>query len=278
MMISGDLMVIIGAALRAGAAIGAIADAGIVARAKTDGSPVCAADEVGEAIIVDELCSAWPEACIVGEEMISRGHKPGIRPRMVLVDALDGTRELVAGRPEYTVNIGVVENGTPVMGVVYQPATGMLYAGQSGAGAFEVQAATLNPDDADTLASRAIPIAGVKRPKERGAWRALVSRSHADARTAALIEANEIGIQIEAGSSLKFCRLAEGQADIYPRLSPINAWDIAAGHAVLTAAGGHMTTPDGAPYRYNFGTNGFSCPPFVAWASEPEVLCGVSSI
>ncbi|MEM8877121.1 MAG: inositol monophosphatase family protein [Pseudomonadota bacterium] len=265
-----ELIAMIGAALRAGAAIRAISDAGVVADTKSDGSPVCAADKAGETIILDALQPVWPDASFVGEEMVDAGNQIRLKRRMVLVDALDGTKEFIAGRDDYTVNIAIVEDGLPVAGVVHQPANGLTYAGEAGLGAFSLDATGLDPEDMATLVSRAKPLRPAKRAMDRNRWRAVMSRSHADPETTAFMDGNGIGQTVAAGSSVKFCVVARGDADLYPRLGPIRAWDIAAGHAVLVAAGGHMTHPDGTPYRYNFGMNGFSCSGFIAWGSTPE--------
>ena len=267
-----ELLAMIGAALRAGAAIRAISEAGVTAGTKSDGSPVCAADKAGEALILDALRPHWPDASFVGEEMIDAGEKVQLRRRMVLVDALDGTKEFVAGRDDYTVNIAIVEDGVPVAGVIHQPANGRTYAGESGLGAFSLDATGLDAGDTGTMVSRAKPLHPARRPADRRQWRAVVSRSHPDPETTAVLDNNGIGHTVAAGSSLKFCLVARGDADLYPRFGPTRAWDIAAGHAILIAASGHMTQPDGTPYRYNFGMNGFSCSGFVGWGSAPEAL------
>lgn len=267
----------ISAALRAGEVIRTIAASGVVAGKKADGSPVCEADEAGEALILDTLRTQWTDVGFVGEEMIEAGERIEFKPRMVLIDALDGTKEFIAGRDEYTVNIAIVEDGLPIAGVVHQPANGQTYAGAVGVAAFGFDATGIHPDDDAAIMARGKPLIPSKRPSDRSRWRAVASRSHPDPQTSAFLHDNAIGETVAAGSSVKFCVVARGDADLYPRFGPTRAWDIAAGHAILTAAGGHMTHPDGTPYRYNFGMNGFSCSGFIGWGSGPESVALPSS-
>ena len=172
-----------------------------------------------------------------------------------LVDPLDGTREFIAGRDEYTINIAIVSGGVPVIGIVAAPALGLAWRGIVGVGAERFAIAH---------GESARPTAIRTRPRPRAGLVATVSRSHLDARTQAFV-AGLAGRDrtCRPAPRIKFCRLAEGAADVYPRLAPTREWDVAAGHAVLAAAGGMVVTPDGTPLRY--GSDGFLIPGFVAW-------------
>jgi 3'(2'), 5'-bisphosphate nucleotidase len=233
-------------AIEAGAAIERIrAGTDWHAVAKDDGSPVTAADLAADSIIRAGLAAAFADIPVVSEEDIDRPSDPG--PLFFLVDPLDGTREFVAGRPDYTVNIALIEDGVPVAGVVLTSADGRLWCGAQGAGA--------------TRNGHAIRARQVRVPPV-----ALISRSHREAATDAWVAAHGVAETVIVGSSVKFCTIAEGAGDVYPRFGPTMAWDTAAGHAVLAAAGGSVLTPEGAPFRYMAGTrwrNG----PFIAWGA-----------
>ena len=230
---------------------------------KPDASPVTAADQQAEAVIVAGLRALAPEIPIVAEEAMAAGSAPQLAPsgRFWLVDPLDGTREFVARNGEFTVNIALIDQGRPVLGVVLAPALGgtegggTLYSGVVGHGAWV--------DDRNsgrrTIACRAAPANGLTL---------LVSRSHGDeaalqAFLARWLAGRRVAQLANAGSSLKLCLIAAGQADVYPRLGRTMEWDIAAGHAVLAAAGGQVyRVDDGAPLAY--GKPGFENPHFVA--------------
>ncbi len=221
--------------------------------AKADASPVTEADERAEALIVPALRALAPGVPVVAEEMAARGEMDaidgGAAARFWLVDPLDGTKEFIARNGEFTVNVALVEQGAPVLGVVAAPALGRVYAGVAGQGAWV-------EDDAGR---RAI---AVRAPPDEGAT-VVASRSHADvAALEAFLVGKRVARRVDAGSSLKLCLLAAGQADLYPRLGRTMEWDIAAGHAVLAAAGGSVCTLDGQPLRY--GKPGFENPHFVA--------------
>jgi 3'(2'), 5'-bisphosphate nucleotidase len=243
---------------RASAAILRVSDAS--ARQKADGSPVTEADEVAEAIILEGLERLLPGVPVVSEERAGREGTPALAGHFVLVDPLDGTREFVAGRDEYTVNIGLIANGRPIAGLVSAPARGQLWRGIVGGGAerLSMQGQTLS--DAQAIHARRWP--------ENGAV-ALVSRSHLDAATTALLARLPLTDAQSCGSSLKFCRIADGTADIYPRLGPTSEWDIAAGHAIVLAAGGHVTAPDGSELIYGRTPGKFLVGGFIAWG-DPE--------
>ena len=229
-------------------------------RGKADASPVTAADELAEAIILEGLARLTPGVPVVAEESVEAGRVPEIAERFWLVDPLDGTREFIGRNGEFTVNIALIEHGAPVLGVVLAPAMDRLFAGVVGRDAFED-----GPDGRHgrvPLKVRHIPGAGLT---------VLSSRSHGDdlALAAWLNRQRASGQPIaavnSAGSSLKLCLLAAGQADAYPRFGRTMEWDIAAGHAVLAAAGGSVCTLDGSLLRY--GKPGFENPHFVARGS-----------
>jgi 3'(2'), 5'-bisphosphate nucleotidase len=219
-------------------------------RTKADGSPVTAADEAAEAMICAGLERLAPGVPIVSEEQAA-GNRPAIaRGSYFLVDPLDGTREFIAGRDEYTINIALMTDGVPVLGIIRAPALGPTWRGVVGRGA----------DRIDGDRAKPTPIHVRRRPAREAAI--VVSRSHLDARTRAYVEGFPQVKLVQSGSSVKFCRVAEGSADIYPRLAPTRDWDIAAGHAILEAAGGSVTAPDGSPLHY--GTPELLIPAFIA--------------
>jgi 3'(2'), 5'-bisphosphate nucleotidase len=223
-------------------------------RTKDDGSPVTAADEAAEAIICDGLKRLASSLPIVSEEQADHNRPKAVgRGSYFLVDPLDGTREFIAGRNEYTINIALMTDGAPILGIVCAPALGDFWRGIVGKGAERVST--------PRGAGGATPIHTRPRPKHDIV--AMVSRSHLEARTRAFLDGFPQAKLVQCGSSVKFCRLAEGSADLYPRLAPTRDWDIAAGHAILKAAGGHVAAPDGAPLVY--GTDDLLIPAFLAW-------------
>lgn len=228
------------------------------AQTKADGSPVTAADHAANAVILRQLAERFAGMPVVSEEgppVDARAHAPR---SMFLVDPLDGTKEFLAGRDEFTVNIALVEDGEPVAGIVHAPARRALYGGGRGQGAWRT---TL---EGGSLRART----PIKAVPAAGALRVITSRSHLDAETSAFIERYSVSVLQRAGSSLKFCLVAAGEADLYPRLDRTMEWDTAAGDAILRAAGGSVRTLDGAPLRYNKrgipGQRPFSNPGFVA--------------
>lgn len=230
------------------------ADPGAI-RFKADGSPVTDADEHAQELLVACMLRIAPGIPIVAEESFDPNAPVGADRPHLLVDPLDGTKEFLAGRSAFTVNIAMVERGTPVLGCVYAPARRRIYLADA-----EARCAFLRPGDRldvselRRISTRAIPRDGAS---------ALVSRSHLDAKTSGFLDALSVSRRHRLGSSLKFCLIAEGKADVYPRLAPTMEWDTAAGHAVLAAAGGAVLTPKGAPLRYGKPSrrhNGF-----VAW-------------
>ncbi|WP_137178618.1 3'(2'),5'-bisphosphate nucleotidase CysQ [Roseomonas sp. AR75] len=230
--------------------------------AKGDGTPLTEADLAAEAIIAAGLASAAPSVPVVSEEDAARVDPPAGVP-FLLVDPLDGTREFLGPSGEFTVNIALVKDGRPVCGVVYAPALGRIWRGAAGQGA---AAGALAPG-ADPARIAWVPIRARARPAK--ALVAVASRSHLDKDTEAFLTALPVGDRRSIGSSLKFCLVAEGEADVYPRLAPTMEWDTAAGQAVLEAAGGSVATPEGAPFQYGKAAAGFRNGPFVAWGAPP---------
>jgi 3'(2'), 5'-bisphosphate nucleotidase len=250
-------------ASRAAAAILATQTSGLGVREKADRSPVTAADEAAERVILEGLARFLPGLPVISEEAI--GHRPtsNLGSRFLLVDPLDGTRELLAGRDEYAVNIALVADGVPVAGVIAAPARGVIWRGATGTGAERIE---LPPGAAPADARTRKRIHTRARPDR--SVRVLTSRSHLDAATLAYVDRLPQAEQVRCGSALKFGMLAEGTADLYPRLAPTSEWDIGAGHALLLAAGGGMLRPDGEPLLY--GQNDFLVPAFIAFG-DPSV-------
>jgi len=236
---------------------------GVAVEHKADASPVTAADREAETLLLAAIAQSCPGTPIVAEEASAAAGLPAAASeRFFLVDPLDGTREFVAGRAEFTVNIGLVEHGAPVFGIVYAPALGKLYAtlGPGHAVAADVQPEAAARSFGDVGAHRI----EAREPDEQRLI-AMASRSHRAAATDRYLAGFNVAQYRQAGSSLKFCVLAEGGADIYPRHGTTSEWDTAAGHAVLLAAGGHVTTFDGNPLVYGKAAERFLNPHFVAW-------------
>lgn len=246
--LAGELTALVA---RAADTIRAIAPSALQTRLKADQSPVTAADEAADAVIGEGLARLLPGLAVISEESPVRADALG--HTFALVDPLDGTKEFVGGHPEYTVNLAIVTDGQPVAGFIAAPALGLVFRGVVGRGAERL---TRDP------AAGAVAIRCRLNPA--GALTAAVSRSHLDPATDAFLTRLGVAERITCGSALKFCRLAEGAADLYPRLSPTSEWDIAAGHAIVTAAGGVVTTPAGGPLRYG-QTPDFRVPGFLAW-------------
>ena len=251
----------------AGTRIMQVYDAGFDVEQKQDSSPVTEADTAAEAIILDSIRKLEPDANIIAEEAVAGGAVPQVSDEFYLVDPLDGTREFISRNGEFTVNIAVVRHGAPVAGVVYAPALRRLYAGEvgSGAGVTELDACSDYPATLDLsgLMCPALPDTGRK---------AVASRSHRDAQTESWLAENNIADTVAAGSSLKFCLLAEGKAHLYPRFGRTMEWDTAAGHAVLAAAGGCVYVADsGEPLTYGKQQRGFDNPAFIASVSKTGI-------
>jgi 3'(2'), 5'-bisphosphate nucleotidase len=238
----------------------------ITIRTKADGSPVTNADERSQAILLEAVAELLPGVTAVAEEMTSWPAPLG--DVFVLIDPLDGTKEYVAGSSEYTVNLGIVRYRSPVAGIVAVPAAGLIYRGLVGSAAERLVMAPSGVVAED----QGRPIA--VRPAVPGALVAAISRSHLDDATVTLLDRLAIARRMPCGSALKFCRLAEGEADIYPRLGTVCEWDVAAGHALIAAAGGSVTRPDGGALRYGAVENHFRIPAFIAWGDRDGILAG----
>ena len=251
------------AAWEAGEAILAVRRRGFDVVHKGDSSPVTEADHAAERIILDALLRAAPDIPVIAEEEVAAGRIPLHGDTYFLVDPLDGTKEFVRGGDDYTVNIGLIVAGRPTLGVVLTPEQGRMHGGLVGEGAWME----------DHSGRRAI--ATRERASEVVA---VASKSHFTQATSDYLDSLCPGCgHVAVGSSLKFCILAEGKADIYPRLSPTSEWDTAAGHAVLLAAGGRCEGPDGQPLRYGkaaflnrafVATGGWGAPPVGEFLSE----------
>jgi 3'(2'), 5'-bisphosphate nucleotidase len=229
-------------ALAAGAAILPFYhDANRSCNTKIDGSPITQADLTAEAIIVHALSALAPNIPIIAEEAVARGDIPTIGQKFFLVDPLDGTREFISGSGEFTVNIAYIDNQRAMLGVIYAPALGVIYTGNVETGAFM---ASVRDGKISTWQAIKIMPANLKN------LRVVASKSHLDAATQSFITNFEVSEFTSAGSSLKFCTLAEGKADFYPRFSRTMEWDTAAGQAILVAAGGRVTTGEGNDLLY----------------------------
>ena len=245
-----------GLVVRAGATILAINRASMKINDKVDGSPVTEADLAADRIINDGLARLIPGVPVLSEERADLA-KPPFEGSFFLIDPLDGTKEFVAGRAEFTVNLALVTNGTPLLGIIGAPALGLIWRGLVGRGAER-----LTTNDG-TLVAR--PIHTRPFPQAGNPWIVAVSRSHGDARTEAFIDGRPGAIREVLGSAVKFGRVAEGTVDIYPRLAPTREWDVAAGHAIVTAAGGKITDAQGADLKFGKGRKDFIVPAFIAW-------------
>lgn len=217
---------------------------------KADNSPVTQADKRADEVIVARLKALTPDIFIVSEESTEAGQRPADGAPFWLVDPLDGTKEFINRNGEFTVNVALIESGQPVLGVVLAPALGRLFSGIAGVGAWLEDA-----DGAREIRCRVPPTEGLT---------VVASRSHGDAAALdAYLAGRKVADLRNAGSSLKICLVAAGEADVYPRLGRTMEWDIAAGHAVLVAAGGRIEQVDGSSFSY--GKPDFANPHFAAW-------------
>jgi len=258
-------------AIQAGAEIMKIYAEPFEVRSKDDGSPVTKADAAAEKIILAGLAEHFPGVPVVAEEAVEAGSLPAAGSRYFLVDPLDGTKEFLKKNGEFTVNIALIEDGKPVYGVVAAPALGEIFWGglfktEAGPGPRAFKGIIGNGTIAD-----AVPIA-VRTPPAAG-LSVLASRSHMSEETAALINRLKVAEQLSVGSSLKLCWVAEGRADLYPRLAPTMQWDIAAGDAVVRAAGGAVVyAANGEDFTYrvpeNAGKDDLRNPHFLAVSSK----------
>ena len=247
--------------IRAGAAILAVNRAAMKVDGKTDGSPVTEADLAADRIIGEGLARLAPNIPSLSEERTHLAKLP-YKDSFFLIDPLDGTKEFVAGRDEFTVNLALVTGGVPLLGIVGAPALGLIWRGIVGRGAERLTLMTA----ARRASSRSGR--GPARPGENPGPSPSAARM-ATTRTEAFIAARPGAVRAELGSAVKFGRVAEGAVDIYPRLSPTCEWDVAAGHAVVTAAGGRITDSNGAALHFGAGREDFIVPEFIAWG-DPE--------
>lgn len=253
------LEAMISAALEAGRAACEIYRSGFEVQTKQDESPVTAADHAAEAIILRHLAQAAPGVPIVAEEQVAAGKIPKVGDRYFLVDPLDGTKEFIQKRGDFTVNIALIREGVPELGVVYAPARCRLFAG-------DVRARRALRSEQSPDEDKRAPTTGIHvRTPPRDGLTVVASRSHLNAETDQYLRRLKVANLVSVGSSLKFCLVAAGEADIYPRLGPTMEWDTAAGHAVLSAAGGTVVHVDGSPFGY--GKPEFRNPSFIATAT-----------
>ena len=224
------------------------------ATTKTDGSPVTEADEAAEKIILEQLNALAPWLPVAAEESHAAGHRITQSHCFALVDPLDGTKEFLRGNGEYTVNIALIRDHHPVAGAIYAPALGEIWWG--GLTAFYAKGS-----HEDCLA-HAIPVHCRTAPEKIDV---LASRSHHSSMLDDFLKDYAVGHCSFSGSSLKFCRIAEGKADLYPRFRPTMEWDTAAGHAILLASGGNLTHLNGDAYLYGLADTTWENPPFLAY-------------
>jgi len=250
--------------IRAGAAILAVNRSAMKVDGKLDGSPVTEADLAADRIIGEGLSRIAPQLSTLSEERVHLATPP-YRNSFFLIDPLDGTKEFVAGRNEFTVNLALVTAGKPLLGFVGAPALGLVWRGLVGRGAERLRVTGQSITSIEPVRTRPCPPAG--KP-----WTVAVSRSHGDARTEAFIDSRPGAVRSQLGSAVKFGRIAEGEADIYPRLGPTSEWDVAAGHAVVTAAGGKVTDSKGVELEFGLGRENFIVPEFIAWGDPAAAM------
>lgn len=240
--------------------------AGVTVETKADTTPVTIADHEAEAVLIEGLRRAAPGIPVIAEEAVAAGRVPATGDAFFLVDPLDGTRAFINGSPEFTINIGLVVDGRPVFGIIYAPALGQYYAtvGPTESVEARIPVEARDVDLADCVLTRL----ATRQPALEGLV-AFASRSHAAQSTDAFLQRLPIAEKRRASSSLKFCLIARGEADLYARLGQTSEWDTAAGQAILAAAGGCVTTLDGQPLTYGKREAGYANPHFVAWGREP---------
>jgi 3'(2'), 5'-bisphosphate nucleotidase len=240
-------------------------------RIKNDLSPVTAADVASEAVIVDGVSRLLPGVTVIAEESVGHAANASLEPSFVIVDPLDGTKEFLAGRDEFTVNVAIVTNGVPIAGIVAAPAQGLLWRAVVGGKAERLRlrfgAGPAEAYDRTIIHTRPAPNRIV----------VATSRSHFDEATEEFLARLPVATRFLCGSAIKFCYLAQGEADVYPRLSPTREWDIAAGCAILTAAGGMVTAPDGRALQFGRRMEKFVVPGFIAWGDTAKAVAAPNS-
>jgi 3'(2'), 5'-bisphosphate nucleotidase len=236
---------------------------------KEDGSPVTNADRAAEELILNDLARLAPGYVVVAEESVSfiGGSLDKSKP-FFLVDPLDGTRDFVRGGKDFTVNIGLIRDGAPVFGLIYAPAIECLYCTRAAGEAASARLAPTRGQPAEALSFTRMRT----REPENDKYAVLASRSHLNEETARFIASLGETETLQFSSSLKFGVLADGGADVYPRLGPTCEWDTAAGHAILNAAGGIVVAEDGQPLTYGKTESNFVNPGFIAWGSRGSAL------
>jgi 3'(2'), 5'-bisphosphate nucleotidase len=250
--------------VKAGEAILGVNRAAMRVDGKQDGSPVTEADLAADRIIAEGLAQLAADVPTLSEERTQLATPP-FQGSFFLIDPLDGTKEFVAGRDEFTVNLALITNGVPLLGIVSAPALGLLWRGIVGRGAERVRFDGASIGAAESIRTRKLPAQGEP-------WVAAVSRSHGDPRSEAFIDNRPNAVRKTCGSAVKFGRIAEGSADIYPRFGPTSEWDVGAGCAVVTAAGGRVTDGKGGELRFGQRRDtGFIIPEFVAWG-DPQAV------
>jgi 3'(2'), 5'-bisphosphate nucleotidase len=247
---------------RAAAATLATPFSSIATRIKTDLTPVTAADELSESIILEGLAKLLPGVPVIAEESVGRRQPDSLDPTFVVVDPLDGTREFLAGRDEFTVNVAIVTRGVPIAGIIAAPARGLLWRGIVGGNAGGLaERLHLRLGAGQAKAYGRMPIHTRPAP---GRLTVATSRSHLDEATEDFLARLPLAKRYLCGSSVKFCYLAQGEADVYPRLSPTREWDVAAGYAILVAAGGTVINPQRGQLQFGRMAEKFLVPGFIA--------------
>jgi 3'(2'), 5'-bisphosphate nucleotidase len=249
---------------RACAEIMAVSPATVVQRTKSDQSPVTAADEASEAAILQGVNRLLPAVPVVSEESAD-GNQNRFDGSFLIVDPLDGTREFLAGRDEFTVNLAIVTRGIPIAGIIAAPKRGQVWRGIVGVKAERLRLLEGGADQPQTIRTRQWPRQGAI---------AAVSRSHFDAATNAFLISLGSPTLSASGSAIKFCQVAEGAVDVYPRLATTCEWDVAAGNALVVAAGGVVTSPQGLPLAYGRAAEKFRVPAFIAWGDAGKAAVG----
>lgn len=263
MDITGDILAAV--ALRAGELIMQVYATDFDVSSKHDASPVTQADQQAEALILEALTELAPEIPVLAEEAVAAGNIPEISAQFFLVDPLDGTKEFINKRGEFTVNIALIEHGRPVLGVVYAPALNRLFVADSISFAWQAVSHPGAP----------VPPVSERRPMKirhvSGGVTAVASKSHRTPETDAFLEKFDIAEIISAGSSLKFCLIAAGEADLYPRMGRTMEWDTGAGQAIVEAAGGRVLQEDGGPLLYGKTTRNYDNPHFIVYGDVTPV-------
>ncbi len=265
--IEADLLAaaLLPAVLEAGRLEMAHFSSGVTIEKKPDQSPVTVADREAEAVLLAALARHAPDIPIIAEEEVAAGRIPPPAERFFLVDALDGTRHFVRSNPEFSINIGLVDAGRPVFGLIYGPAFGRLFLTRSDGGAYEVLAdANRTPPDFAALQFKRI----WSREPDRAYLKAFNSKSTGSL-SFGLLNALDVKEAQPFGSALKFCKIASGEGDIYARVGETYEWDTASGQAILEAAGGSVTDLDGQPLTYGHAARGYLNTSFVAWGKRP---------